>query len=229
MQYKNIKEGKFISRPNRFIANVEIDGGVEFCHVKNTGRCRELLVEGARVFLEMSENKKRKTKYDLVAVYKGDALFNIDSTAPNIVFGEWIEESGYFGKPTLVKPEKKHGDSRIDYYIETENRKIFAEIKGVTLENDEVLSFPDAPTERGRKHLVELCRVMEEGYEAYAVFVVQTDRAKYFTPNAENDKKFAKALSDAKDRGVKILCLSCNVTKNSLSIKEKMEIRLTKA
>ena len=223
MKYKNIVEGIFKERPNRFIAYVDIDGKTEVCHVKNTGRCKELLVSGASVYLEESDNPDRKTKYDLVAVYKGKKLFNIDSSAPNKVFGEWVKNSDFFKDVTLVKPEKKYGNSRFDFYIETLNRKIFAEVKGVTLEKDGVLMFPDAPTERGVKHINELAECVNDGFDAYAVFVIQTDKANYFTPNVETHKEFAVALKNAVKKGVKVLCLTCNVTADEIWIKEQIE------
>ena len=153
MRYGKIIKGKFISRPNRFIAIVEIDGNAETVHVKNTGRCRELLVPGATVYLEVSDKPERKTKYDLIAVEKGSLLINMDSQAPNKVVGEWIQNSGYFGEVKLLRPEHTYGSSRFDFYLEADDRKILIEVKGVTLENDGVVSFPDAPTERGIKHL----------------------------------------------------------------------------
>ena len=173
MKYKNIKEGIFLSRPNRFIAHVEIDGAEQICHVKNTGRCRELLIPGTKVILEHTPCETRKTEYDLIAVYKGEKLINIDSQAPNKVVGEWIKESSYFGTPQLVKAECTFGNSRFDFYVESGNRKIFIEVKGVTLEKDGVVLFPDAPTVRGVKHLKELEMALDDGYEAYIIFVIQ--------------------------------------------------------
>lgn len=226
MKYKNIKEGIFISRPNRFIAYVNIDGKEEICHVKNTGRCKELLIPGVTVYLEESDNKDRKTKYDLVSVMKGDKLFNIDSSAPNKVFGEWAINSGEFGCVTYFKPECRYKNSRFDFYMETDKHKIFVEVKGVTLEKNGVLMFPDAPTERGVKHLRELINCTKEGYKAYAVFVIQTDSAKYFTPNADTHPEFAKALSDAKREGVNILCMTCDVCMDEICIKDKVKVKL---
>lgn len=223
MKYKNVKEGIFKERPNRFIAYADIDGKTEICHVKNTGRCKELLMPGVKVYVEESENPSRKTKYDLISVYKGDRLFNIDSSAPNKVFGEWVLSSGYFKGVTLVKPEQKYGSSRFDFYIEADGKKIFAEVKGVTLEKDGVLMFPDAPTERGVKHINELVSCTKDGFDSYAVFVIQTDEAKYFTPNKETHPEFAQALKNAVSNGVKVLCLSCNVSGNELLIKEEIE------
>lgn len=218
MIYKKITEGKFISRPNRFIANIEINGKTEICHVKNTGRCKELLQPGARVFLSESDNPQRKTRFDLIAVYKGNVLFNIDSQAPNKVFGEWLKESGYFGSITRIKPECFYKKSRFDFYFEYNGKKAFAEVKGVTLENKGIFMFPDAPTERGVRHLNELCEALEDGYEAYAVFILQAQGATSFTPNEETHPQFAEALFNANQKGVKILCLDCTVTPASLKI-----------
>lgn len=227
MKYKNIKEGVFVSRPNRFIANIEIDGHVEICHVKNTGRCRELLIPGVKVYVEESDNPLRKTRYDLISVYKGQKLFNIDSSAPNKVFGEWVESAHFFGKPNFIKPECRYKNSRFDFYIETQGKRIFAEVKGVTLEENGVLMFPDAPTERGLKHINELAECVKEGYEAYVVFIIQTDSAKYFTPNKNTHKEFCDALINAEKNGVKIMCLCCCVTENEIEIKEPVEYRIS--
>lgn len=220
MKYKNIIEGTFIDRPNRFIANIEIDGKAEVCHVKNTGRCREILKPGARVFLSESDNPERKTKFDLIAAYKDGILFNIDSQAPNKVFGEWLETSGYFKNITKIKPECFYKKSRFDFYFEYDGKKAYAEVKGVTLEREGIYLFPDAPTERGVRHLEELCEAHEEGFEAYAVFILQAQNAKMFTPNTETHKEFAEALKKAEKLGVKIFCLDCNVTPDSLEIRE---------
>jgi len=222
MKYENIKEGKFISRPNRFIAYVEIDGKTEIVHVKNTGRCRELLLPGARVFLEESKNSARKTKFDLVAVYKGDVLVNMDSQAPNKVFYEWAKE--YFGKSAQIRPETKYKNSRFDCYIEVDGRKIFAEVKGVTLEEKGVASFPDAPTERGVKHIEELICAVSEGYEAYIFFVVQMKGIKYFTPNYKTHRVFAETLAKAKEKGVNIVCVDCKVSTDELFIDGFLEV-----
>ena len=224
MKYKKIVEGRFISRPNRFIAHIEICGREEVCHVKNTGRCKELLTQGAKVFLEESDNPLRKTKYDLVAVYKGEMLVNMDSQAPNKVFYEWAKE--YFGDNALIRPETKYKNSRFDCYIEVDKRKIFAEVKGVTLENDGVASFPDAPTERGIKHIEELADAVCNGYEAYIFFVVQMKGIKYFTPNYKTHRAFAETLKKAKSKGVNIVCIDCIVTPETLVIDEFIEIRL---
>ena len=163
MEYKNTVRGIFVSRPNRFIAEVRVDGEIKICHVKNTGRCRELLLPGARVILEHSAAENRKTEYDLIAVYKGDMLINIDSQAPNKVFGEWVSSGGFIPNADLIKPECRYGDSRFDFYIEAAGRRVFTEIKGVTLERDGIVMFPDAPTERGVKHIRELMAAVRAG------------------------------------------------------------------
>ncbi len=226
MKYKNIKQGKFLERPNRFIAYVEIDGEVEVCHVKNTGRCRELLVPGCTVYLEESSNPNRKTRYDLVAVLKGDVLFNIDSQAPNKVFGEWLEASGYFGGIKHTKPEFTYKDSRLDFYAETENQKILIEVKGVTLEEDGVLIFPDAPTIRGVKHIRELIGAMSEGYRTAIAFVIQTEYAKYFMPNNCTHPEFGQVLKEARSAGVEVIALCCETTPDELKIKNIVEVRI---
>ncbi len=226
MKYGKVVSGKFISRPNRFIAIVETDEGQEVVHVKNTGRCRELLIPGCRVFLEKSENPSRKTKYDLIAAEKGDLLINMDSQAPNKVVGEWIVESGYFGEIKLLRPEFTYGGSRVDFYLESSMGKILIEVKGVTLENEGVVSFPDAPTERGIKHLRELSGAIDEGYLAYVIFVVQMDEALYFTPNEESHPGFARALREAVRSGVTPLAITCNVEKDCLTAKKLIDIRL---
>ena len=226
MQYGNTVTGIFLSRPNRFIAYVEINGEKKVCHVKNTGRCRELLIAGATVILERSDNPARKTEYDLVAVYKGEALINIDSQAPNKVFGEWVRSSGYFGDLTLVKPECQYGNSRFDFYLESDQKKIFVEVKGVTLEENGVVLFPDAPTERGVKHLRELTDAVQNGYDAYVFFVVQMENCCYFTPNEVMHPAFAAALREASERGVMVRAVNCLVSENELAILDFVEVRL---
>lgn len=226
MKYTSTLQAAFISRPNRFIAYVEVDGEEKVCHVKNTGRCKELLIPGGTVILERSDKPERKTEYDLIAVYKGSNLINMDSQAPNKVFGEWAESSGYFGKPTLIKPECKYGASRFDFYIESEGRRIFVEVKGVTLERDGVIRFPDAPTERGVKHINELADAVEKGYEAYIFFVAQKKDCRFFTPNRETHPQFADALACAEKKGVQIRCVNCDVTEDTLTIDDFVEVRL---
>ena len=216
MRYGKVISGKFISRPNRFIAYVEIDVKEEICHVKNTGRCRELLVEGATVYLEVSDNPGRKTKYDLIAVEKGNLLINMDSQAPNKVFREWASSSGFFGSSPAIFPERKYGSSRFDFYIESEGRRIFVEVKGVTLENNGIAKFPDAPTKRGAKHLRELSSAISEGYEAYVFFIIQMKGVSVFVPNEDRDPGFARELQAAKANGVGIFALDSVVTPDTL-------------
>lgn len=224
MKYTNIIKGEFIDRPNRFIANVLIDNNIEICHVKNTGRCKELLVKGATVYLQKSDNPDRKTKYDLIAVEKGDRLINMDSQIVNYVALEYIPF--LFKNIKLVKPEYKYGNSRFDIFIETEKKKIFIEVKGVTLENDGVVSFPDAPTERGVKHLKELQKAITEGFKAYVLFVVQMSDVKYFKPNDKTHPEFAEELKKAKENGVVPLAFDCAVTPDSIEIKNSVLIKL---
>ena len=226
MEYKNTVRGIFVSRPNRFIAEVRVDGEIKICHVKNTGRCRELLLPGARVILEHSAAENRKTEYDLIAVYKGDMLINIDSQAPNKVFGEWVSSGGFIPNADLIKPECRYGDSRFDFYIEAAGRRVFTEIKGVTLERDGIVMFPDAPTERGVKHIRELMAAVRAGYEASVVFVVQMENCRYFTPNRETHPALADALIEAREAGVGIFAFSCRVTESTLRIAEPVEVRL---
>ena len=226
MKYENTKEGIFISRPNRFIAHVEIAGKEQICHVKNTGRCRELLIPGTRVLVEHTPIETRKTKYDLIAVYKGEKLINIDSQAPNKVVGEWIKESSYFGAPQLVKPEYTFGSSRFDFYIESGERKIFIEVKGVTLEENGVVLFPDAPTLRGVKHLKELAEATDVGYEAYVIFVIQMEDCLYFTPNDKTHPEFARTLFEVTKKGVQVIAMTCNVSKNELSLNSFINVKL---
>ena len=188
MKYNRVIPGVFLKRPNRFIAHVCIHGKEEVCHVKNTGRCKELLVSGCTVYCAVSDNPNRKTKFDLIAVEKkvesSTLLINMDSQAPNAAVKEWLASGASpFGQIDLLKPECRHGNSRFDFYLECNKRKIFIEVKGVTLEDDGVVLFPDAPTERGVKHVHELIQCHAEGYETYILFVVQMERARYFTPN----------------------------------------------
>ena len=226
MKYNNIYPGKFISRPNRFIANIEIDGKTEVCHVKNTGRCKELLIEGADVFVQKSDNPLRKTAYDLISVYKNGMLINMDSQVPNKVFHEWVKTSGFFGEVSKIKPEYKYKNSRFDFYIESGERKILVEVKGVTLENDGVVSFPDAPTERGVKHLNELIDATKNGFEAYVFFIVQMEKCKCFTPNRENHPEFADILLNAKKAGVGVKALKCKVTKTEITAYDFVETEI---
>ena len=227
MKYEHITEGRFIDRPNRFIAHVEINGQVETVHVKNTGRCRELLIPGTQVFLEKSSNPARKTAYDLICVNKkGRGLINMDSQIPNKAALEWIKAGHLFPEKVQVTPEKTYGNSRFDLYVCSEKRKAFIEVKGVTLESDNIARFPDAPTERGIKHIEELIKAKEKGYNTVIAFVIQMDNVKYFTPNNVTHKAFGDALIKAYNSGVEILCLDCNVTEESLEIKDKVDYKL---
>ncbi|HHZ06479.1 MAG TPA: DNA/RNA nuclease SfsA [Clostridiales bacterium] len=226
MDYTNIYKGFFKSRPNRFIANIEINGRVEVCHVKNTGRCRELLIPNAAVFVQKSDNPNRKTAFDLIAVYKDDRLINMDSQIPNKVFNEWVNKSNYFKNVTVIKPEYTLGNSRIDFYIEANKEKILAEIKGVTLEVNGIVRFPDAPTLRGLKHIEELCDAVDNGYTAYVVFIVQMSNVKYFTPNYTTHMEFGQALKKAQAKGVHILALACEVTPSSITAIEEIPVVL---
>lgn len=224
MKYNNTKEAIFVSRPNRFIAEVEIDGEIKICHVKNTGRCRELLINGVRVVVEKSDSATRKTEYDLIAVYKGDMLINIDSQAPNKVFGEWVVNSGYFKNISFIRPEYTYKNSRFDFYIEADGRKIFVEVKGVTLEENGVVMFPDAPTERGVKHIKELIDARDNGYDTYIFFIVQMKKCKYFIPNEKTHPEFAKALRNAVGHGVKVCAVNCDVKEDELIIDRFIDV-----
>ena len=224
MKYKNIHQGVFLSRPNRFIAHCLVDGKEEICHVKNTGRCKELLTSNATVWLEKSGNSNRKTAFDLVCVKKGDLIINMDSQAPNKVFLEWAQN--YFGKNAKIYSERKYKNSRFDFYIEKQYKKIFAEIKGVTLEENGVCLFPDAPTERGVKHINELICAKKEGYEAHIFFVVQMSGCKYFTPNEKTHPEFKAALIAARKNGVNITALECEVSPNELKISGEIPVIL---
>lgn len=226
MRYKNIVKGEFISRPNRFIANVKIDGEIYKCHVKNTGRCRELLVPGCEVWLEHCKSENRKTEYSLITVNKNGKLINMDSQAPNNAAEEWIKGGGLIPDIQLLKREQKWGDSRFDFYFETENEKAYAEVKGVTLEENGVVMFPDAPTERGVKHVKELCRLKEEGFGAYLIFVIQMKNVKYFTPNIKTHKEFAEALCQAEKAGVSIVAADCFVTPDTMEIRDRVKVIL---
>ena len=224
MTYDRICEGVFCARPNRFIAVVEIEGVPTECHVKNTGRCRELLVNGTKVYLQKSDNPSRKTQYDLIAVKKGERLINMDSQAPNLAVKEFLPK--LFGDTALIRAETVFGSSRFDFYVETADRKIFVEVKGVTLEEEGIARFPDAPTERGIKHLQELCTCVEQGYEAYVLFVIQMKNVRYFTPNDVTHPAFGEALREAQRQGVKILARDCVVTASSMRIADEVEVCL---
>ena len=226
MNYENICKARFLSRPNRFIAYVELEGEHETVHVKNTGRCRELLQEGAEVYLAEAGNSGRKTKYDLVAVRKGDKLVNMDSAAPNAVVKEWLEGGGLFQEIQSIRPETTYKGSRFDFYAEKEHEKIFIEVKGVTLENDGVVSFPDAPSERAVKHVRELIEAVREGYRAYVLFVIQMKGVSYFEPNDRTHPEFGKALREAAAAGVQVLAYDCKVWESGMEIQDAVEVRL---
>ncbi len=215
MKYREIVEGIFIDRPNRFIAHVDIDGVINTVHVKNTGRCKELLLPKTPVRLEVSDNPNRKTLYDLVAVYKKNfGWINMDSQAPNKVVKEWLEKQDY----DYIKPEYKYGDSRIDFYMKKENQEYLMEVKGCTLEINGIGYFPDAPTTRGVKHLRELIKAKKAGYECAVAFVIQMEGVREVRPNIDTHPEFGVALQEAKEAGVKILYLTCKVGRDNLEI-----------
>lgn len=230
MKYERINGALFLERPNRFIAYAELNGKKETIHVKNTGRCAELLCPGAVIYVQESDNPARKTKWDLIAVEKetgsGKRLINMDSQIPNRVVQEWIEQGNLFSDVTLIRPETTFGSSRFDLYVETGDRKIFIEVKGVTLEEDGVCRFPDAPSDRAVKHLEELVRAKKEGYEAYVFFVIQMKGVLYFTPNTDTHPAFAEALKRAKAAGVEILAYDCEVTPESIQIADSVDVVL---
>jgi len=231
VKYRDILSGTFISRPNRFIARVLIDEREETVHVKNTGRCRELLQKGCTVYLERAVNPKRKTPFDLVAVEKnleggGTVLINMDSQVVNDAAEEWLSRGCLFSANASIRREYTYKKSRFDFYIEDGERKAFLEVKGVTLERDGQALFPDAPTERGAKHLSHLCDAVSEGYEAYVLFVIQMKGIKEFLPNEETDKRFADALRVCKETGVRILASDCIVTPSSIEIDAPVPVKL---
>ncbi len=226
MKYNKTVKASFIERPNRFVAKVLLNGEEIYCHVKNTGRCRELLQPGADVWLEDSENPNRKYRYSLVSVRKGEKLVNMDSQAPNKAVYEWLKNGGLFKNITFLKPESRYGSSRFDFYCEYEDKKAFVEVKGVTLENDGVVSFPDAPTERGARHVSELMECIKDGYEAYIIFVVQMKDVLYFTPNEEHDPVFASVLRKAQSEGVNIIAVDCFVSETEMIIRDRVEVKL---
>ncbi len=224
MNYKEVIEGRFLERPNRFVAVVEINGQEELCHVKNTGRCKELLIRGATVYLSVSDQPQRKTKYDLIAVMKGERLINMDSQAPNAAVKEWLPQM--FPDGIRFLSEVRFGNSRFDFYVETPAKKIFLEVKGVTLEEDGAVRFPDAPTERGIKHLEELEKCVRQGYDAYVLFVIQMSGVRYFAPNDRTHRAFGDALRRATRSGVKVLARDCSVWREGMSVGESVEVRL---
>lgn len=224
MIYKNIKTGIFKERPNRFVAYVEVDGKVEVCHVKNTGRCKELLLPDSVVYVQEADNPLRKTKYSLIAVKKGDRIINMDSQVPNKAVHEWLRNGELFHDIIAIKPEKTYGNSRFDFYIETRKKKIFMEVKGVTLEEDGVVRFPDAPTERGVKHINELMECVKDGYEAYILFVIQMSDVIRFEPNNKTHLAFGLALKEAVNAGVHVLAYDCMVEPDSIKINKAVPV-----
>ena len=225
MTYPNMTPGIFLSRPNRFIAHVEIDGQTEVVHVKNTGRCRELLPSGARVWCQKADNPNRKTKYDLITVQKGERLINMDSQAPNIAVREWLL-SGGLGPVENLRSEVTHGDSRYDFSFFRNGRQCFLEVKGVTLETDSICAFPDAPTERGAKHLRGLTEAAKEGFGAYVLFVIQMANVAYLHPNDATDPNFGTALREAAANGVEVLAMDCAVAVDSMTIRNPVPVKL---
>ena len=226
MRYsQKIVPGVFHARPNRFIAHIEIDGKLEICHVKNTGRCRELLPAGAAVYCADCLSPARKTRYDLIAVQKGSRLINMDSQAPNAAAKDWLL-SGGLGDIEKLKPETAFGDSRFDFSFYKNERLCFLEVKGVTLEADGVCAFPDAPTQRGAKHLRELARLSQQGYGAYVLFVIQMADVTYLHPNDSTDPAFGKALREAAGAGVTVLAYDCHVTPNAMALRKPVDIML---
>lgn len=228
MNYGTVVPGRFLARPNRFIAHVELDGQTQICHVKNTGRCGELLVPGAQVYLEdFGPDTKRKTRYDLIAVEKGSLLINMDSQAPNKAVEEFLRVGGLWESPTLVRPETKWGNSRFDFYLEQGERKAFLEVKGVTLEQEGLALFPDAPTQRGVKHLEELTAAAAAGFEAYVLFLIQMKGVHTFRPNWELHPQFGQALVQAAQSGVHVLAYDCRVTPSTMVLDAPVPVNLS--
>ena len=231
MKYKKMVEAKFIERPNRFVAYCDINGEVEKVHVKNTGRCKELLTPGCTVYLEESDNLSRKTKYSLISVMNGDRLINMDSQVTNKMVYEALEDKslilpGFDEEIILIKPEKTYGNSRFDIYLEGKTKKAFIEIKGCTLEEDNVIKFPDAKTERGVKHVKELIKAKQEGYLAYIIMVIQMEDVLYFTPNINMHKEFGDVLKEANENGVKILAYDSIVDIDNIKLNNPVDVVL---
>lgn len=227
MYYEAIRKGIFRKRPNRFLAHVEIDGKEEICHVKNTGRCKELLIPGTTVYVQEHDNPKRKTRFSLIAVEKGHRLINMDSQAPNQAVEEWIQNGGLFHELSFLKREKTYGSSRFDLYAEYGKQKAFIEVKGVTLEEDSIARFPDAPTERGIKHIEELIHCHQNGYEAYLFFVIQMKGITHFEPNRRTHPAFGDALQKAQSAGVHIQALDCIITPDTMQIDQEIPVILS--
>ena len=225
MNYAKMVPGVFLARPNRFIAHIEINGKEEICHVKNTGRCRELLPPGAKVWCLDALSPTRKTRYDLIAVEKGSRLINMDSQAPNAAVKEFLEGGG-LGAIQALRPESRHGSSRFDFSFTKDGRQCFLEVKGVTLETDGICAFPDAPTQRGAKHLRELTALAKEGFGAYVLFVIQMADVQYLHPNDATDPAFGQALREAAAAGVEILAYDCAVTPDTMCLRCPVPVRL---
>lgn len=225
MHYPNMVAGEFLSRPNRFIAHVRIGGVEQIVHVKNTGRCRELLPAGAQVWCQRSDNPNRKTAYDLITVKKGSRLINMDSLAPNAAAREWLERGG-LGKISRLRSEVFHGDSRYDFSFEKDGRQCFLEVKGVTLEHEGICAFPDAPTQRGAKHLRGLTQAVRDGFGGFVLFVIQMPDVKYLHPNDATDPAFGAALREAAAAGVQVLAVECEVTESSMSVSKPVPVNL---
>ncbi len=231
MQYAKVIEGIFQSRPNRFIAIVEISGMPEQVHVKNTGRCKELLVPGSKVYLSVSNHPNRKTKYDLIAVEKqrnkkSPLLINMDSQMPNAAVEEWLRKGYLFSPDAVIRREVTYGRSRFDFFIQDDGKRAFLEVKGVTLEENGVVMFPDAPTQRGVKHLTELMQAVSKGYDAYLLFVVQMQEANCFQPNDIMHPAFGEALRHAAFCGVRVLAMDCYVTPDSMELRQAIPVCL---
>ncbi|MCR5770735.1 MAG: DNA/RNA nuclease SfsA [Butyrivibrio sp.] len=226
MKYSNISEGLFISRINRFTCNAEINGQPELAHIKNTGRLIKLLKQGCRAYFQKSDNPERKTKYDLIAVEHNGSIINVDSQITNYVAEEWLNQKTFFPDLKMVKREVKYGDSRFDIYLEHGDKKAFMEIKGVTLIEDGIARFPDAPTKRGVKHLHELMKCIDDGYEAYIMFVIQLPDVKWFEAAVSVQEEFATTLKEAWQKGVHVIAYGCDMTKDSIEIARPIEVRL---
>lgn len=225
MFYSNMYPATFLRRPNRFVAHVELGGNEVVCHVKNTGRCRELLVPGCRVWCQRADNPNRKTAYDLICVEKGSRLINMDSQAPNAAVGQWLRDGG-LGEITNLRPEYTHGDSRFDFAFDRGGKPCLLEVKGVTLEQDGVCAFPDAPTQRGTRHLLGLTQAVRAGFDTYVLFVIQMSGVRYLRPNDATDPAFGAALRQAAESGVTLLAMDCAVTPESMTLGKPVEIRL---
>jgi len=226
MRYPNVCQATFLSRPNRFVARCLVEGEELTVHVKNTGRCRELLVPGAKVWLTRSSNPTRKTAYDLIAVQKGSRLINMDSAAPNVAFGEFVRAGQFLPDAKTVRTEVKYGDSRFDFSIESGGRTHYIEVKGVTLEKNGAVYFPDAPTQRGVKHLKALQGAAALGFGAHAVFIIQMENVTFFSPNDDTHPAFGTALREAAANGVQVHAYCCRVTPDSMTIIEPVEVQI---